>query len=126
MPPEKTTQTFGRHIYGLGVMAIAIATLAFKTFDPGQPVPDHFPARAALAIAAGIFMVLTAAAIQSRRTAPHAEAGLGRRRSARTASDLTTFVMANGDSPSRSENAVPKHEAAAEIRKGKGDGDNQC
>src|SRR5271156_2458028 len=63
MPTEKTRIAAGRHVYALGIMAIAIASLAFGTFDPGQPVPEHFPARIALAYAAGAFMLLAAAAL---------------------------------------------------------------
>ena len=76
MPTEKTTIAVGRHIYALGVMAIAACSLAFGAFDPGQPVPEHFPARIALADAAGTFMLLAAAAIEWRRNAPWAAAAL--------------------------------------------------
>jgi uncharacterized membrane protein len=76
MPTEKTTIAVGRNIYALGVMAIATCSLAFGTFDPGQPVPDHFPARVALAYAAGAFMLVAAAAINWRRTAPWAAGAL--------------------------------------------------
>ena len=68
MTTEKTTMTFGWRVYGLGVMAIGMACLAFGEFDPGQPVPEHFPARTALAYAAGAFMVVAAAAVEWRRT----------------------------------------------------------
>ncbi len=67
---------FGWRVYGLGVMAIGLASLAFGTFDPGQPVPAHFPARTALAYAAGVFMVAAAAAIEWRRTAAWGAAAL--------------------------------------------------
>src|SRR5580693_254805 len=76
MPSEKTATTIGRHIYALGVMAIATCSLAFGAFDPGQPVPEHFPARTALAYAAGTFTLLAAAAINWRRTAHLAAAAL--------------------------------------------------
>ena len=59
---------FGWRVYGLGVMAIGLTSLAFGTFDPGQPVPAHFPARIALAFAAAAFMVIAAAAVEWRRT----------------------------------------------------------
>jgi uncharacterized membrane protein YphA (DoxX/SURF4 family) len=58
----------GWRVYGLGVMAIGLTSLAFGTFDPGQPVPAHFPARIALAYAAAVFMVIAAAAVEWRRT----------------------------------------------------------
>ncbi len=68
MTAEKNAMAFGWRVYGLGVMAIGLASLAFGTFDPGQPVPAHFPARIALAYAAAAFMVIAAAAVEWRRT----------------------------------------------------------
>ena len=78
MAAEKTTQSFcwGWRVYGLGVMALGMASLAFGAFDPGQPVPQNFPARTALAYAAGVFMVVAAAAIELRRTAAWGAAAL--------------------------------------------------
>jgi uncharacterized membrane protein len=67
MTAEKTTMAFGWRVYGLGVMAIGMASLVFGEFDPGQPVPENFPARIALVYAAGAFMVVAAAAIEWRR-----------------------------------------------------------
>ena len=69
MTPEKTTMAFGWRVYGLGVMALGMASLAFKEFDPGQRVPGKFAAHIALAYAAGAFMVIAAAAVEWRRTA---------------------------------------------------------
>src|SRR5580692_7349848 len=69
MALEETTTAFGWRVYGLGVMAVGLACLAFGDFDSGQPVPEHFPARTALAYAAGVFLVVAAAAVQWRRTA---------------------------------------------------------
>ncbi len=71
-----TQKFFGRNVYALGVMAIGTACLAFGEFDPGQPVPDHLPARIALAYAVGAFMLLAAAALLWRRTAAWAAAAL--------------------------------------------------
>src|ERR1700685_1980648 len=76
MTAEKTTMAFGWRVYGLGVMALGMACLAFGDFDPGQPVPEHFPARTALAYAAGAFMVVAAAAVVWRRTAAWGAAAL--------------------------------------------------
>src|SRR5208282_106194 len=76
MTVEKTTMAFGWRVYGLGVMALGMACLAFGEFDPGQPVPANFPARAALAYAAGAFMVVAAAAVEWRRTAAWGAAAL--------------------------------------------------
>jgi uncharacterized membrane protein YphA (DoxX/SURF4 family) len=76
MTAEKTTMPFGWRVYGLGVMALGLACMTFGDFDPGQPVPAHFPARTALAYAAGAFMVVAAAAIEWRRTAAWGAAAL--------------------------------------------------
>jgi uncharacterized membrane protein len=67
MAAKKTTMAFGWRVYGLGVMAIGLACVAFGDFDPGQPVPGNFPARTALAYAAGAFMVVAGAALECRR-----------------------------------------------------------
>jgi hypothetical protein len=64
MTAEKTAMVFGWHVYGLGVMALGMACLAFGDFDPRQPVPENFPARTALAYAAGAFMAVAAAAVE--------------------------------------------------------------
>jgi uncharacterized membrane protein YphA (DoxX/SURF4 family) len=76
MTAGKTTTGFGWRIYGLGVMALGLACLAFGNFDPGQPVPRNLPARTALAYAAGAFMVVAAAAVEWRRTAAWGAAAL--------------------------------------------------
>jgi uncharacterized membrane protein len=76
MTAEKTTMAFGWRVYGLGVMALSMACLVFGDFDPGQPVPKNFPARTALAYAAGAFMVVAAAAVEWRRTAAWGTAAL--------------------------------------------------
>ena len=67
MSAEKPTMTFGWRIYGLGVMAMAMVCLAWGKFDPGQPVPQDFPARTALAYAAAVFMLVAGAAVEWRR-----------------------------------------------------------
>jgi uncharacterized membrane protein YphA (DoxX/SURF4 family) len=76
MTAEKTTMAFGWRVYGLGVMAVGLAGLAFGTFDPGQPVPENFPSRTALAYAAAAFMVVASAAVVWRRTAAWGAAAL--------------------------------------------------
>jgi len=76
MTAEKKATAFGWRVYGLGVMAIGITCLVFGEFDPGQPMPEHFPARTALAYAAGAFMVVAAATIEWRRTAAWGAAAL--------------------------------------------------
>ena len=76
MTAQEKTMAFGGRVYGLGVMAVGMACLAFGDFDPGQPMPEHFPARTALAYAAGTFMVVTAAAVEWRRIAAWGAAAL--------------------------------------------------
>ena len=76
MTAKKSTMAFGRRAYGLGVMAVAIACLAFGDFDPGQPAPKHFPARTVLAYVAGAFMLVAGAAVEWRRTAAWGAAAL--------------------------------------------------
>jgi uncharacterized membrane protein YphA (DoxX/SURF4 family) len=76
MTAEKTTMAFGWRVYGLGVMALAIVCLAWGGFDPGQPVPKDFPARAALAYAVAAFMLIAGAAVEWRRTAAWGAAAL--------------------------------------------------
>jgi hypothetical protein len=65
---EDAKMPWGWRVYGLGVMAVGMACLVFGEFDPGQPLPDNFPARTALARAAGAFLVVAAAAVEWRRT----------------------------------------------------------
>jgi uncharacterized membrane protein len=66
----------GWRVYGVGVMALGMASLAFREFDPGQRVPENFAARIALAYAVGAFMVVAAAAVEWRRTAAWGAAAL--------------------------------------------------
>jgi hypothetical protein len=73
---EKTTTGVGWRVYGLGVVAVGLACLAFGEFDPGTPVPANFPARIALAYAAGAFLVVAAVAVEWRRTAAWGAAAL--------------------------------------------------
>ena len=58
------------------MMALGLACLAFGEFDPGQPVPEHFPYRTVLAYVAGAFLVVAAAAVEWRRTAVWGAAAL--------------------------------------------------
>jgi uncharacterized membrane protein YphA (DoxX/SURF4 family) len=76
MAAEKTTMALGWRIYGLGVMALGLICLAWGNFDSGQPVPKDFPARAALAYAAGAFIFIAGAAVEWRRTAAWGAAAL--------------------------------------------------
>jgi uncharacterized membrane protein YphA (DoxX/SURF4 family) len=76
MTTEKTTMAFGRRFYGLGVMALGVVCLAWGNFDPGQPVPENFPDRIALAYAAAAFMLVAGASVEWRRTAVWGAAAL--------------------------------------------------
>ena len=67
---------FGRGVYGLGIIAMALLCLVWGTFDPGQPVPKNFPDRTILAYAAAVFMLVAGAAIEWRRTAAWGAAAL--------------------------------------------------
>jgi uncharacterized membrane protein YphA (DoxX/SURF4 family) len=66
----------GWRVYGLGVMALGVVSLAWGDFDPGQPVPKGFPDRSALAYAAAVFMLVAGAAVEWRRTAARGAAAL--------------------------------------------------
>jgi uncharacterized membrane protein len=68
MAATETTIAPGWRLYSLGVMAQGALCLAFGEFDPGQPVPDNFPAHAALPYAVGAFLVIAALGLQLRRT----------------------------------------------------------
>lgn len=76
MTTEKTTLAFGWRVYGLGVMALGMVSLAWGNFDPGQPVPKAFPDRTALAYAAAAFMLVAGAAVEWRRTVALSAAAL--------------------------------------------------
>jgi uncharacterized membrane protein YphA (DoxX/SURF4 family) len=76
MTAEKTTTTWGRRVYGLGVMALGMVCLAWGNFDPGQPVPSGFPDRTALAYLAAALLVVAGAAVEWRRTASWGAAAL--------------------------------------------------
>jgi uncharacterized membrane protein YphA (DoxX/SURF4 family) len=74
MTAEK--MVFGRHVYGAGLMALAVVCLVWGGFDPGQPVPKVFPERALLGTAVAVFMLVAGAAVEWRRTAAWAAAAL--------------------------------------------------
>jgi uncharacterized membrane protein YphA (DoxX/SURF4 family) len=76
MPEKRTTRAFGWRVYGLGVMALAIVSLAWGDFDLGQPAPQHLPGRPILAYGAAGLMLATGAAVEWRRTAAWGGAAL--------------------------------------------------
>jgi uncharacterized membrane protein YphA (DoxX/SURF4 family) len=57
-------------------MALAVVCLAWGDFDPGQPVPEEFPGRTALAYAVAAFMLVAGAAVEWRRTVAWGAAAL--------------------------------------------------
>jgi uncharacterized membrane protein YphA (DoxX/SURF4 family) len=69
MTAEKSTMALGWRVFGLGVLALAMLSLAWGDFLPGQPVPKTFPDRTALAYAAAAFLLVAGAAVEWRRTA---------------------------------------------------------
>jgi uncharacterized membrane protein YphA (DoxX/SURF4 family) len=71
-----TKRFFGWRVYGLGVIALALVSLARGDFDYGQPVPAGVPGRTALAYAAAVFMLGAGAAVEWRRTAAWGAAAL--------------------------------------------------
>ena len=76
MTANKATIGFGSRVYGLGLMALGAVNLMWGDFDSGQPVPDDFPHRTALAYSAAAFLLLAGLAVQWRRTAAKAAAAL--------------------------------------------------
>ena len=63
-------------LYGVGVASLGLLAVIWRDFDPGQPVPDRFPHRAALAYAAGALMIVAGAAVEWRRSAAWGAAAL--------------------------------------------------
>jgi uncharacterized membrane protein YphA (DoxX/SURF4 family) len=67
----------GARVYGLGLMAMGMVSLAWGDFDLGQPVPRNFPQYTSVAYIADGLMVVAGAAILWRRTAAWGAAALG-------------------------------------------------
>ena len=67
--PAAHPASLGRHVYGLGLMAMGALSLAWSDFVTGQSAPDGLPYRSCLAYAAGAVMLATGAFVQLRRTA---------------------------------------------------------
>ncbi len=66
----------GRHVFGLGIVAIGIACLVWGDFITGQTVPNDFPHRIALAYAVAAFLLCIGLIMQWRRSAPFSAATL--------------------------------------------------
>ncbi len=67
---------FGAQVFGLGIIAMALVCFAWGDFDPGQPVPAHFPGRTVLVYGVAAFMLVAGAALLWRRTAAWGAAAL--------------------------------------------------
>jgi hypothetical protein len=93
MPPQKSSDSsptpdsryakplavragLGRHVFGLGIMAIGLACLVWGDFITGQPVPNDFPHRIALAYTVAAFLVCIGMIMQWRRSAAFSAAAL--------------------------------------------------
>lgn len=76
MDSDKAKADFGRLVFGLGVVALALVCLAWGDFDPGQPVPSDIPGRTILAYVAAGIMLAGGAAVLWRRTADRGAAVL--------------------------------------------------
>ncbi len=66
----------GRHVFGIGIMAMGLACLVWGDFITGQPVPNDFPHRIALAYIVAAFLVCIGIILQWRRSASFAAAAL--------------------------------------------------
>ncbi len=51
-------------LFGLGIFALGLAFLVWGDFVPGQPVPNDFPHRTALAYLVAAFLLIAGAALQ--------------------------------------------------------------
>ena len=76
MTMQAARGNFGWRVYGLGIMALGMLCLAWRVFDPGQPVPKDFPYRTPLACAAAAFLFIAGAAVVWRRTTSRGAAAL--------------------------------------------------
>jgi uncharacterized membrane protein len=75
-PASNKSVTLGRHVFGLGIMAIGLAGLVWGDFITGQTVPNDFPHRIALAYTAAAFLLCTGIIMQWRRSAAFSAAAL--------------------------------------------------
>jgi uncharacterized membrane protein len=73
---HNTTTTFGRRVFGLGIFGLGVAFFVWGDFVSGQPVPNDFPHRTALAYTVAAFLLLIGAALPWRRSAAWAAAAL--------------------------------------------------
>jgi hypothetical protein len=66
----------GRHVFGLGIFALGVAFFVWGDFISGQPVPNDFPHRTALAYTVATFLLIAGTALQPRRSAALSAAAL--------------------------------------------------
>ena len=76
MTARTTTQDLGRHVYGLGIMALALVMLAWGSFNSGEPVPKWLPFYYPVMAAAAVFEFAAGASVQWRRFAAWGAAAL--------------------------------------------------
>jgi uncharacterized membrane protein len=74
--PLSVRAELGRHVFGLGIIAIGLAGLVWGDFVAGQIVPNDFPHRTALAYTAAAFLLCTGIILQWRRSAAFSAATL--------------------------------------------------
>ena len=63
-------------LFGLGICALGLAFLVWGDFVSGQPVPNDFPHRTALAYIVAAFLLLAGLGLQFRRSAAFSAAAL--------------------------------------------------
>lgn len=76
MTADQPGRHYGRYVFGLGVVALAVLGFVLGDFIPGQPLPKGFPERTVLAYAAATLMLATGLGLEWRRTLVWAAAGL--------------------------------------------------
>ncbi len=76
MTARTTTEDLGRHVYGLGIIALAAVMVDWRSFDSGQPVPKWLPFYFPVAMAAAVFLLAAGASVEWRRFAAWGAAAL--------------------------------------------------
>jgi uncharacterized membrane protein YphA (DoxX/SURF4 family) len=76
MTDQESARPFSWRFYGLGVIAMALVSLAFGDFDSGQPMPAWLPGRLVLVYAAAAFLLAAGIGLEWRRTTAPAAVAL--------------------------------------------------